>query len=161
MIVRLTDDELAFARRLAEARNRDSKRRGSSGNYGASADDVSLHLTGARGEVAAARGLHLPLVGGVGRFEQRDVGHYHVRTRRFGTGTDLMVRATDPSQWILLHARELDAEGRSIELVGEGRVSELKQSHRMRNAGGRKALVQFVRDEELHPLGHYQAEEVA
>jgi hypothetical protein len=79
--VRLTEKEQREAAQNGHDRQGQSIGAGLKDRYGASPEDgLGLHLLGALGERAAAKGLGIPWMPTVNTFKKPDVGPYQVRT---------------------------------------------------------------------------------
>jgi hypothetical protein len=127
------------ARHLASVRDGRQPANGCS-----AADGLSVHITGAAGELAYAKARGVYYVPTINHFHQTDVADRHVRTRTRGH-FDLIIRPDDPPGIYVL----VIAEPPAFTIVGE--ISRLAVCDEWLQTYGDRPAAWFVPQSELHP----------
>jgi len=143
--VELNGPELMLASYVGTARHLASVRDGRQPANGCSAaDGLSVHITGAAGELAYAKARGVYYVPTINHFHQTDVADRHVRTRTRGH-FDLIIRPDDPPGIYVL----VIAEPPAFTIVGE--ISRLAVCDEWLQTYGDRPAAWFVPQSELHP----------
>lgn len=149
----LSPEDESWSWDMANRRQSDSVNRGLPDKYGAAGNGqrgLELHYQGARGEIAVASYLGLPVCNEVGVFSSRaDVGdHVDVRTRK-ESWHDLIVRRADPDDRYMVLCIGLPAGHTPLLVVGWIPVVEARKPEFWNDHGGYGGAW-FVPQEALH-----------